>query len=216
MKYRLLMNGNCFEGSAHILSDGEVNEILEFQKENDFVSLSEMFDELSIILGENNYAPDRLTNYWLNSTSIKDAELNFTLIDEHDNVLWRSTEIFDLEQTKWVDLVSIQDLDIPSLSSYNATGKAELDAYPHESKNNLLFYFQESKGTLLSFKIESDRKPMPSDFALTSRALETPKYEFEFIDKLFYKGNLLQRQYDYEEYRIDRMTIELFTLKDVE
>lgn len=210
------MNGNCFEGSAHILSDSEVNEILEFQKENDIESLSEMFEELSIILGENNYAPDRLTNYWLNYTSIKDAELNFTLIDGHDKVLWRSTEIFDLEQTKWVDLVSIEDLDIPSLSSYNATGKAELDAYPQDSKSNILFYFQESKGTLLSFTIESETKPLPSDFALISRALETPKYEFELIDKIFYKGNLLRRQYDYEDYRIDHMTIELFTLKDVE
>jgi hypothetical protein len=216
MKYRLLMNGNCFEGSAHILSDSEVNEILEFQKVNDIESLSEMFEDLSIILGESNYAPDRLTNYWLNYTSIRDAELNFTLIDGHEKVLWRSTEIYDLEQTKWVDLVSIEDLDIPSLSSYNAAGKAELDAYPQDSKSNILFYFQESKGTLLSFTIESETKPMPSDFALISRALETPKYEFELIDKIFYKGNLLQRQYDYEEYRIDHMTIELFTLKDVE
>ena len=216
MKYRLIMRGNCFEGSAHILSDDEVNEIIEFKKENDIESLTEMYNELSIILGEDNYVHDMLTNYWLNSTSIKDTELNFTLIDEHDEVVWGSREILDLELTKWVDLVSIEELDIPTLSSYNASGKAELDAYPHEKKSNILLYFQESKGTLVSFIIESKIMPKRSDFAFTSRSLETPNYELELIDKLYYKGKLLSRQYDYEEYRVKNMSIELFTLKDVE
>lgn len=210
------MRGNCFEGSAHILSDDEVNEIIEFKKENDIESLTEMYNELSLILGEDNYVHDMLTNYWLNSTSIKDTELNFTLIDEHDEVVWGSREILDLELTKWVELVSIEELDIPTLSSYNASGKAELDAYPHEKKSNILLYFQESKGTLVSFIIESKIMPKQSDFAFTSRSLETPNYELELIDKLFYKGKLLSRQYDYEEYRVKNMSIELFTLKDVE
>lgn len=30
------MSGNCFEGSAHILTKNEVDKILEVQKENDF------------------------------------------------------------------------------------------------------------------------------------------------------------------------------------
>ena len=210
------MRGNCFEGSAHILSDDEVNEIIEFKKENDIESLTEMYNELSLILGEDNYVHDMLTNYWLNSTSIKDTELNFTLIDEHDEVVWGSREILDLELTKWVELVSIEELDIPTLSSYNASGKAELDAYPHEKKSNILLYFQESKGTLVSFIIESKIMPKQSDFAFTSRSLETPNYELELIDKLFYKGKLLSRQYDYEEYRVKNMSIELFTLKDIE
>lgn len=216
MKYRLIMSGNCFEGSAHILTKNEVDKILEVQKENDFEALTDMYDQLSIILGDNNYVPDTLTNYWLNATSMRDSNLNFILIDEHDEVLWRSREIPDLEQTEWVDLVSSEDLDGPDVSSYNATGKAELDAYPHDLKSNILLWYQESKGTLVSYLIESETIPNPSDFAFTSRSLETPRYEIELIDKVFYKGHLLARQYDHEEYQVKNMRVDLFTLKDVE
>lgn len=216
MKYRLIMSGNCFEGSAHILSEIEVDKILEFKKENDFESLTDMYDQLSIILGEDNYIPDAHTNYWLNATSMRDSNLNFILINEHDEVLWRSQEILDLEQTEWVDLVSSEALDVPDVSSYNASGKAELDAYPHDMKSNILLWYQESKGTLVSYFIESETIPNPSDFAFTSRSLETPRYEIELIDKVFYKGHLLIREYIYEEYQVKDIRVDLFTLKDVE
>jgi len=46
--------------------------------------------------------------------------------------------------------------------------------------------------------------------------LETPKYEIELVDKLFYKGQLLKREYEYEDYRGKNLTVELFTMEDVE
>ena len=93
---------------------------------------------------------------------------------------------------------------------------ASLDAYPHDAKPNILLYYQELRGTLVSFTIETDTQPKPTDFALTSRSLETPKYEIELVDKVLYKGQLLKREYQYEDYRGKNLTVELFTMEDVE
>ena len=216
MKYRLIMSGNCFEGSAHILTDNEVIKIHEFKIKNGFESLVEMYYELSSILGEENYVPDTHTNYWMNLTAMKDSRLNFKLLDENDNNIWESQEICELEETPWVDLVPYEQLDAPTLAAYTASGNAELDAYPHDAKPNILLYYQELRGTLVSFTIETDTQPKPTDFAHTSRCLETPKYEIELVDKVFYKGQLLKREYEYEDYRGKNLTVELFTMKDVE
>ena len=210
------MSGTCFEGSAHILRSNEVVKIQEFKTENSFESLLEMHSELSRILGEENYIPDSHTNYWINSTAIKDSLLNFSLLDENDNIVWKSQEIYDLEETPWVELVPYEQLDIPTLEAYTASGKASLDAYPHDAKPNILLFWQELIGTLVSFTIETDTQPKPTDFAHTNRSLETPNYELELIDKVFYKGKLLKREYDYEDYRGKNLTVELFTMKDVE
>ena len=216
MKFRLIMSGTCFEGSAHILTENEVIKIQEFKKENSCKSLLEMQSDLSSILGEENYIPDRHTNYWMNSTSMKDSRLNFLLLDENDNTIWKSQEIFDLEETPWLELVSYEQLDIPTLTTYTASGNASLDAYPHDAKPNILLFWQELIGSLVSFTIESDTQPKPTDFAHTNRCLETPNYELELIDKVFYKGKLLKREYDYEDYRGKNLTVELFTMEDIE
>jgi hypothetical protein len=215
MKYRLIMSGNCFEGSAHILTGNEVIKIHEFKIKNGFESLVEMHSELSSILGEETYIPDTHTNYWMNLTAMKDSRLNFKLLDEKDNNLWELQEICDLEETPWVDLVPYEQLDAPTLAAYTASGNAELDAYPHDAKPNILLYYQELRGTLVSFTIETDTQPKPTDFAHTSRSLETPKYEIELVDKVFYKGQLLKREYEYENYREKNLTVELFTMEDL-
>lgn len=210
------MSGNCFEGSAHILTDNEVRKIHKFKIKNGFDSLAEMHSELSSILGEENYVPETHTNYWMNLTAMKDSRLNFKLLDENENNIWESQEICELEETPWIDLVPYEQLDAPALAAYTASGNAELDAYPHDAKSNILLYYQELRGTLVSFTIETNTQPKPSDFAHTSRSLETPKYEIELVDKLFYKGQLLKREYEYEDYRGKNLTVELFTMEDVE
>jgi hypothetical protein len=152
----------------------------------------------------------------MNSTSMKDSRLRFILSDENESNIWESQEICELEETPWVDLVPYEQLDIPTLTAYTAPGNASLDAYPHDAKPNILLFWQELIGSLVSFTIESDTQPKPTDFAHTNRCLETPNYELELIDKVFYKGKLLKREYDYEDYRGKNLTVELFTMEDVE
>lgn len=209
------MNGNCFEGSAHILSDNEVKKIRKYQQMKGFDTLMELQSDLTNILGIKNYIPDQYTNYWMNTTSFKDSRLNFVLIDSNDKLIWRLKEMPDIEETMWIGKVSDEDFYTPALLDFKGTGNPTLDSYPHEGKSNILLYYQELSGTLVSYTVESEIDPNPSDFALTSSTLETPYYEIELVDKVFHKGKSLEREYDYEDYREINTTIELFTLEDI-
>jgi len=72
------------------------------------------------------------------------------------------------------------------------------------------------KGTLVDFTIESEEQPKPLDFAVTIQSMETPKYELELVDKVFFKGSQLEREYDKEHYWGKGMNVELFTLEDLD
>jgi hypothetical protein len=46
--------------------------------------------------------------------------------------------------------------------------------------------------------------------------METPNYEEALISKVFFKGQELERNYDEENYRGKNLTIELFTMDDID
>jgi len=212
------MSGTCFDGSAHILSNDEVLKINNFKTKNDYSSLEEMYSELSTILGEENYIADLLTNYWINKTSISNSSLNFILLDGNDNLIWRSQEILNLIDTPWDEKVPdeiYEHIDTPVLESYIPSGNPECDAYPCDKRPNILFYYQELKGTLISYSIESDTEPKPEEFSDTCITLETPNEEIELVNNVLYKTQILQREYEYEDFRGKNLTVKLFTLKDV-
>ena len=82
MKYRLIMSGNCFEGSAHILTENEVIKIQEFKKENQtktikYINLKEFYskkkatkEEIEKVYNENKKA------FIKEFKSLKFAEIN--------------------------------------------------------------------------------------------------------------------------------------------
>lgn len=218
MKFRLIMSGTCFDGSAHILSNDEVLKINNFKTKNDYSSLEEMYSELSTILGEENYIANLLTNYWINKTSISNSSLNFILLDGNDNLIWRSQEILNLIDTPWDEKVPdeiYEHIDTPVLESYIPSGNPECDAYPYDKRPNILFYYQELKGTLISYLIDSDTEPKPEEFSHTCITLETPNEDIELVNNVLYKTQILQREYEYEDFRGKNLTVGLFTLKDV-
>ena len=177
-----------------------------------------MYSELSTILGEENYIADLLTNYWINKTSISNSSLNFILLDGNDNLIWRSQEILNLIDTPWDEKVPdeiYEHIDTPVLESYIPSGNPECDAYPCDKRPNILFYYQELKGTLISYSIESDTEPKPEEFSHTCITLETPNEEIELVNNVLYKTQILQREYEYEDFRGKNLTVKLFTLKDV-
>jgi hypothetical protein len=92
----------------------------------------------------------------------------------------------------------------------------EIDAYPHEGKENILLVYETVKGTMFGFNIESDEQPKPSDFAVTGQSMETPNYEEQLIDKVFFKGQELERNYDEEHFWGKSLTVELFTMDDLD
>jgi hypothetical protein len=69
---------------------------------------------------------------------------------------------------------------------------------------------------MFGLEFESDEEPKPSDFAVTSQSMETPNYEEALISKVFFKGQELERNYDEENYRGKNLTIELFTMDDID
>lgn len=213
MKYYILVSGSCFEGSAHMLKENEVIILHDFKQKNGYDSWEEMQSEFSTIL--ENYDPDN-TNYWVTSTALISPLLHFVLLDEKQNVIWDSKpeELSDIEDDNiWSDY---PDAKARIFENDWLSPSKEIDAYPTDEKPNILLVYQEVKGVLISFTIESDTQPNPKDFAYNTQSLETPKYELELFDRFFYRGQLLDREYDHENWRGKNLVAEVFTLKDVE
>jgi hypothetical protein len=127
-------------------------------------------------------------------------------VDENEQVVWE-VKMEELSKT------FMDDFEYPE----NADDSTKIiDAYPYDEKPNILLVYEEVKGTLVDFSLESDETPKPSDFAMTVQSMETPEYELELVDKVFFKGGELERQYEQEHYWGKGMNVELFTLEDLD
>jgi hypothetical protein len=204
-KYSLLVNGTGFDGSAHVLTSQEVQKIRDFQVEAGYDSLEEIYSELPELLdGYDHYD----TNYWVTSTAMATPRLHFVLVDENEEVVW---------DVKPEELSGVNDETIGFTFPEDAEDRTkEIDAYPHEGKENILLVYEETKGTMVDFVVESDEVPNPTDFSFTILSLETPDYELELVDKVFFKGSQLEPVYEKENYTGKGLTIDIFTMDDLD
>jgi hypothetical protein len=203
-KYSLLVNGTGFDGSAHVLTSEEVQKIRDFQKQEEYDGLDEMYSDLPEIL-ENYDHYD--TNYWVTSTAMWTPRLHFVLVDENEEVVW---------DVKPEELSAVNDETIGFTFPEDAEDSSkERDAYPHEGKENILLVYEETKGTMVDFVVETDEVPKPIDFSFTIQTVETPDYELELVDKVFFKGSQLEPVYEKENYTGKGLTVEIFTLEDL-
>ena len=201
--YKLLIYGFGIDGSAHVLTSEEVQKIRDFQQEAGYDSLVDLYTELPMLLeGYDHYD----TNYWVASTPIATPSFRLVLLDENDEVLWEA-KMEELSKTFMDDFEYPEDADDHSKL---------IDAFPYDEKPNILLVYEEVKGTLVDFTIESEEQPKPLDFAVTVQSMETPEYELELVDKVFFKGSQLERQYDKEYYSGKGLTVELFTIEDLD
>jgi hypothetical protein len=130
--------------------------------------------------------------------------LHFVLVDENEEVVW---------DVKPEELSGVNDETIGFTFPEDAEDRTkEIDAYPHEGKENILLVYEETKGTMVDFVVESDEAPNPIDFSFTVQTLETPDYELELVDKVFFKGTQLEPVYEQENYTGKGLTIEIFTI----
>jgi hypothetical protein len=201
-KYKLLVNGYGLDGSAHTLTDEEVQTILSFKEKEGHKTLDEMYMDLPEILEDYDHY---MTNYWVTTTAIDSERLHFVLVDEQENVVW------DVKQDEMDRFM--ENFEYPENADEHIK---EIDAYPHEGKENILLVYETVRGTMFGFDIESDEQPKPSDFAVTGQSMETPNYEEQLIDKVFFKGQEMERNYDEETYRGKDLTVELFTMDDLD
>ena len=201
-KYQLLVNGYGLDGSAHTLTNEEVQTILSFKEKEGHKTLDEMYMDLPEILEDYDHY---MTNYWVTTTAIDSERLHFVLVDEQENVVW------DVKQDEMDRFM--ENFEYPENADEHIK---EIDDYPHEGKENILLVYETVKGTMFGFNIESDEQPKPSDFAVTGQSMETPNYEEQLIDKVFFKGQELERNYDEEHFWGKSLTVELFTMDDLD
>jgi hypothetical protein len=57
---------------------------------------------------------------------------------------------------------------------------------------NLYLSVDENKGGIFTFTFESDTVPTPSDFTYSTGSIDTPEGDYDFIDKIFFKGQPLE------------------------
>lgn len=204
-KYKLVINGFGMEAAAHTLTPEEVQKVRDFQTENGHDELSEMYTDFPEILDEFDYG---LTNWWIASRPYVSDRLMFTLRDENDQVVW---------ECGWNELEDVYTLD----EKYGLPSDFEqltetVDAYPHEGHENILCIIEDVKGSLCSYTIESDEQPQPKDFGFVAHSLESPIFDYEYLDKMFYKNQELEKQFEDEWVTGKSLDIHLFTLEDLE
>ena len=201
-KYKLLVNGYGLDGSAHTLTDEEVQAILSFKEKEGHKTLDEMYMDLPEILEDYDHY---MTNYWVTTTTLANDSCHFVLVNEKDEVIW-DVKFEDLDRT-------MENFEYPENADDHAK---EIDAYPHEGKENILLVYETVKGTMFNLEIESEEEPKPTDFAVTVQSMEKPQYEEELVSKVFFKGTELERSFDEEFFRGKSLTVELFTMDDLD
>jgi hypothetical protein len=204
-EYKLIVGGFGFDGSAHVLTDVEVQKLRDSVKEKGVESLVDLYSDLPQLLDNYNYVG---TNYWTSITALADDNTVFSLYDGDENLIWEAT-FQELTPTFDEDC----GFDFPEdADDYSK----EVDGYPHEGKENLLLVYEIVKGTLISFIFDNDEQPKPSDFSCTVQSLETPKDYYELVDKMFFKGKELESNGEDENYRSKSLNVEIHTMNDLD
>ena len=65
------------------------------------------------------------------------------------------------------------------------------DAIPCNEHPYILYYQEINRGDVTKFIFESDTIPNPSDFSIVFGTIETDEFEFEYIEKIYFKEDLL-------------------------
>lgn len=204
-KYKLLVHGWGMEGLAHKLTSEEVTKLRNQMKLGDYESLSELYSELPDLLDDFDHS---LPNWWMASRPYVNDRLEFTLVDENNHTVWTK---------KWDELTDVDELNEKYGLPENFYESTEvLDAYPFEGQENILCIIEDVKGTICNYIIESDEVPQFEDFGFNAHSLESPEFDYEYMDKMFYKNQELEKDFEDEYVNGKSLDVYLFTLDDVE
>ena len=203
-KYKLCVLGWGMEGCTHTLTNEEVQKLRDYKDKNSHNEYSEMYSELPEILESFEHGD---TNWWTASRPYVNSSLRFVLKNENDEVVW---------ETPHTETLDVYELD----EKYGLPKDFEnlmesIDAYPHDGHENILCVIEDVKGTLSNYIIESDEVPVVEDFGFTTHSLESPVFDYEYMDKMFYKNQELEKDFEDEWVTGKSLDIYVFTLEDV-
>jgi hypothetical protein len=196
-KYTLNTYGWSFEAICKSLTDEQVQIIKDKMKEEGFSELHEIRFDLDELLD---------LDFWdgeifHKTEAFDNGTMHFELLDEEENKVleFGIGETADLYET-------IEDFE----EKYEYRSYSAIPEY-NIPPTNLYLSVDENKGGIFTFTLESDTVPVASDFTYSTGSIDTPEGDYDFIDKIFFKGQPLEIE-DYLDNSGKSSSAMIFTL----
>ena len=194
-KNKLNCYGWSLEAIAKSLTDEQVKKIEDLMKKAGYEELWEVRYELDELLDIDIWDGDLFHV----SKAFDNGTMYFTVKDDVE----KEVLSFDIDQTGELDE-----------NYYEENEYVDYNAFPNETEpKNVYLSVDENKGGLYYMEFESDEVPNPKDFTFTTGSIGTPNGDWDFIDKIFYKGKELE-VVDWLDNSGKSSTLEIFTQDD--
>ena len=194
-KYKLNCYGWSLEAIGKSLTDEQVKKIEDLMKKAGYEELWEVRYDLEELLDIDIWDGDLFHV----SKAFDNGTMYFTVEDDME----KQVLSFDIDQTGELDE-----------NYYEENEYVGYDSFPKEDEpRNVYLSVDENKGGLYYMEFESEEIPKPEDFTYTTGSIETPNGDWDFIDKIFYKGEELE-VVDWLDNSGKSSTLEIFTHND--
>ena len=149
--------------------------------------------------------------------------LNYDIFDANmwvmDKPLWNGTPHFMVFKSDDMENRVLEFEEKEMSDHYEVDENADygdtFNGFPIEGEEeNIILWLEENKGWICDFEFESDEIPTAKDFSMVGGCIETPNGDWDFIDKMYFKGKELQMDFNHQETRGKALTIELWTLEN--
>jgi hypothetical protein len=194
-KYKLNCYGWSLEAIGKSLTDEQVKKIEDLMKKAGYEELWEVRYDLEELLDIDIWDGDLFHV----SKAFDNGTMYFTVEDDME----KQVLSFDIDQTGELDENYYEENDYVGYVSF-----------PNETEpRNVYLSVDENKGGLYYMEFDSEEIPKPEDFTYTTGSIETPNGDWDFIDKIFYKGEELE-VVDWLDNSGKSSTLEIFTHDD--
>jgi hypothetical protein len=194
-KYKLNCYGWSLEAIGKSLTDEQVKKIEDLMKKAGYEELWEVRYDLEELLDIDIWDGELFHV----SKAFDNGTMYFTVEDDME----KQVLSFDIDQTGELDE-----------NYYEENEYVGYDAFPNETEpRNVYLSVDENKGGLYYMEFDSEEIPKPEDFTYTTGSIETPNGDWDFIDKIFYKGEELE-VVDWLDNSGKSSTLEIFTHDD--
>jgi hypothetical protein len=127
-----------------------------------------------------------------------------------------NTAYFVIEDEEGKEVLNFEIKDFAELdeSYYENNEFLEYDAFGNlEENKNVYVSIDENKGGMFLMEFESEEIPTEKDFTYTTGSIVTPEGDWDFIDKIFFKGQELEIV-DYLDNSGKASTVKIYTHDD--
>lgn len=127
-----------------------------------------------------------------------------------------NTAYFVIENEEGKEVLNFEIKDFAELDEgyYDNNEFLEYDAFGNlEENKNVYVSIDENKGGMFLMEFESEEIPTEKDFTYTTGSIVTPEGDWDFIDKIFFKGQELEIV-DYLDNSGKASTVKIYTHDD--